>query len=118
RCRPPSWWPLNDQRPEVVAREQKPALHDLELALEAAVLVLDRDNPVVADRVQRAQEAVPTHLAEAGQARYLPAHAERQHSLVVEPVAIDLHVFRVYVEDARGELADRACVIDELPHQV
>ena len=80
--------------------------------------MLDRDDPVVADRVESAQEAVPTHLAEAGQARHLPSLAERHHALLVEPVAIDLHVLGVHVEDARPELADRARVVDELPDEV
>ena len=48
------------------------------LALEAAVLVLDRDDVVVADGVERGDEARPAHLAEARQPRHLPADAARE----------------------------------------
>ena len=48
-----------------VARDQEPALDQLHVALEGAVLVLDRDPAVVADGVERRAEAIPAHLAEA-----------------------------------------------------
>src|SRR5205823_7328771 len=56
---------LDDQRPERVAGDEKAALHKLRRALELAVLVLDGNHPVVADRVERADETVPPDLAQA-----------------------------------------------------
>src|SRR5205085_4624891 len=46
-------------RAERVAGDQEAALDELEVAFEGAVLVLDRDHVVVADRVQRRKEAAP-----------------------------------------------------------
>ena len=62
--------------------------------------------------------AVPAHLAEPGQARHLPPDAGRQHAVLVEPVAVDLDVLGVHVEDPVGELVDRALVVDQLPDEV
>ena len=102
----------------VLRAMRKPRCDELEVAFEVAVLVLDRDDPVVADRVERADETIPPNLAEPWEARHLPADAQRHHALLVQPVAVDLHVLGVDVEDARRELADRARVVDELPDEV
>src|SRR2546423_9535784 len=64
---------LHDQRPERVAGDEKAALHKLRRALELAVLVLDGNHPVVSDRVERADEAVPPDLAQAREPWHLPA---------------------------------------------
>jgi FHS family glucose/mannose:H+ symporter-like MFS transporter len=109
---------LDDERSQVVAREKESALHQLERALELSVLVLDRNHPVVVDGVERGHEPVPAHLAKPGQARHLPSHPERQHAVLVEAVAVDLHVLGVDVEDPGGEVAHSARVVDELPDQV
>src|SRR5215213_4771163 len=77
----------DDPGPQDVAREQEAALHELLVTLEAAVLVLDRDGAVVPDRVQRREEARPVDLAQAGQARHLPADPAAQRPVPVEPVA-------------------------------
>src|SRR4051812_9594639 len=103
---------LDDMGPERVPRDEEPALDELVAALEAAVLVLDADPAVVAHGVEGGQEAVPAHLAQAGQARRLPAHAGAQHAVLVEPVAVDLHVLGVDVEDPVGEVVDDALVVD------
>ncbi len=88
------------------------------VALEAAVLVLDRDHVVVADRVQRGDEPPPVDLAEAGQPRHLPADAAREGAVAVEAVAPDLEILRVRVEDAVGEVVDGALVVDLQPDEV
>src|SRR5437667_7434827 len=108
----------HDQRSEHIPRDQESALDQVEVALKLAVLVLDRDDPVVPDRVQRADEPVPAHLAETGQPWHLPSDAGGQHAVLVELIPVDLHVLGVDVEDARSEIAERARVVDELPHQV
>src|SRR4029450_8198899 len=68
---------LHDVRTQHVAREQEAALDELLVALEAPVLVLDREDVVVPHRVERGDEAVPLHLAEARQAGELPAEGPR-----------------------------------------
>ena len=47
-----------------VARQMEAPDDASSVALEAPVLVLDDDGPVVADGVQGGEEAVPAHLAE------------------------------------------------------
>ena len=60
-----------------VAGDQEPALDELDVALEGAILVLDRDPAVVADGVERGAEAIPAHLAEA-RAGAAPASSGRR----------------------------------------
>ena len=55
----------DDQRAQGIPRDEEAALDELDVALERAVFVLDRDVRVVADGVQGRDEAVPAHLAEA-----------------------------------------------------
>ena len=55
---------------------RKPRLTSSSVALEAAILVLDAQHIVVADGVERADEAIPAHLAQPRQARDLPADAD------------------------------------------
>ena len=86
--------------------------------LERAVLVLDRDDAVVADAVELPDEAAPVDLAEPGQPRDLPAHPLRRRPVAVEAVPVDLHVLRVDVEDARGVVAHGALVVDHQPDEV
>src|SRR6476659_4893379 len=73
-CPTPEAPSLDDQRPERVARQQEAAPDELIVALEAAVLVLDREPAVVADGVERGDEARPVDLAEPWEPRHLPAH--------------------------------------------
>src|SRR4051812_45805586 len=82
--------PSGDQRPQRVPRDQEAALDEVLVAFEAAVLVLDRDGVVVADRVQRGDEPRPVDLAEARHARHLPADAARERAVAVEAVAAHL----------------------------
>src|SRR5262245_29821907 len=93
---------------EDVAGEVEAADDELVAALEHAVLVLDDHRAVVADGIERGEEAVPLDLAEPGQARHLPAHPERQHAVLVEAVRPHLEVLRVHMEDPVAEVVDRA----------
>src|SRR5437588_7004229 len=54
----------DDEGAERIARDQETSLDQLEVALELPILMLDRNHPVVAGRVQRADETVPAHLAQ------------------------------------------------------
>src|SRR3954454_15731791 len=103
---------LRDVRSEGLAREVEPADDELLAALESAVLVLDHDAAVVADGVERGEEAIPANLAEPRQPWHLPAHAERHHPMFVEAVPADLEVLRVHVEDPAAEVVDRSLVVD------
>src|SRR5688572_20953657 len=97
-----------DVRAQDVPRQEEAALHEVVVALEVAVLVLDDHVPVVAGPPQRGEDPVPWRLAKARQSRDLPAHPARQHAALVEPVAIDLDVLGLDVEDVRAELTDEA----------
>ena len=55
---------LDEERAQRVAGDEEAAFDELLRPFERAVLVLDRDHEVVANRVQRRDEAVPAHLAE------------------------------------------------------
>src|SRR3712207_8373850 len=55
---------LLDVRPQDVAREQEPALHEVVGPLEPAVLVLDDDVAVVAHLPQRREALAPRRLAQ------------------------------------------------------
>src|SRR5215213_9729108 len=109
---------LGEQRRERVARDQEAALDELLGSFEAPVLVLDGHNVVVADGVQRRDEPRPVHLAEPGDARYLPADPARQRAVTVEALAPDLEILRVRVEDPLREVVNRPLVVDHQPHQV
>src|SRR3954470_1496404 len=89
---------LRDQRPERLTGDQEAALHELLVALEGPVLVLDGDDVVVADGVEGSDEAGPAHLAEAGEARHLPAESARERAVAIEALAADLEVLGVHVE--------------------
>src|SRR5688500_15701967 len=115
---PASRTKLVQVRPQRVARDEEAALHELLGALERSILVLDGDNAVVADPVELREEPIPAHLAEAGEAGNLPAHPLRGGAVPVEAVAVDLHVLRVDVEDARGVVADDSLVVDLEPDEV
>src|SRR6478735_2526223 len=93
-------------RAERVARDEEAALDEVLGLLEGPVLVLDRDDAVVADPVELREKAVPANLAESWEAWDLPAHAERDDAVAVEALAVDLHVLRVDVEEPRGVVAD------------
>src|SRR5262245_57409193 len=110
--------PLRDQRPQRLAGDQEAALHELLVALEAAILVLDGDHVVVADGVERGDEARPAHLAEAGQARHLPADPARERAVAVEAVAAYLEILRMDVQDPRPVVVDRALVVDLEPDEM
>src|SRR6478735_588016 len=105
-------------RAERGARDEEAALDEVVGLLEGPVLVLDRDDAVVADPVELREEAVPSHLAESWEAWDLPAHAERDDAVAVEAVAVDLHVLRVDVEEPRGVVADDALVVDPEPNEM
>ena len=64
------------ERSDGVAGDQEAALDELEAPVERVILVLDRDDAVVADAVQLRDEPVTADLPETGQARDLPAHPE------------------------------------------
>src|SRR5207244_12989276 len=86
RSEPGSRGGLRQQRLQRFARDHEPSLDELLRALEAAVLVLDRQHVVVPDGVQRGDEARPVDLPESGQPRHLPADATRERAVAVEPV--------------------------------
>ena len=62
-----------------IAGDLKPALDQLFGAFKLAVLMLNREDIVVTPAVERADEAGPVHLTQAGQPRDLPAHTEGEH---------------------------------------
>ena len=64
------------ERSDGVAGDQEAALDELEAPVERVILVLDRDDAVVADAVQLRDEPVTADLSETGQALDLPAHPE------------------------------------------
>src|SRR5213075_2601985 len=107
-----------DVRAKRVTRDQEAAFYELVVALERAVLVLDGDDLVVADRVQSGKEALPADLAETRQPGHLPADPERQDAVAVQALAVDLHVLGVDVEDPVGVVVDDPLVVDHLPDEV
>src|SRR5687768_4346899 len=109
---------LWNEWPQRALRQQEAALDQLVGALEAAVLVLDDAVAVVADSVEIGEDLAPVGVAQAGQARDLPAHARRHRPALVQPVTVDEHVLRLEVEDVRAELADEAALVDHQPNEV
>src|SRR5215211_5820927 len=109
---------LGDVRPQHVPCKQEAALDELLVALEATILMLDREHVVVADGVQGGDEATPLHLAEAGEPRHLPADPAGEGPVAVEPVAPHLEVLRMGVEDPVGIVVDGPLVVDHQPDEV
>src|SRR6266508_1913967 len=108
---------LHDARAEDVAREQEAALHELLVAFEPPVLVLDRDHAVIPDGIQGGEEARPVDLAEARKPRHLPPDAAAERPVPVEAVSTDLEILRMDVKDPVGEVVDRPLVVDHQPHE-
>src|SRR4051794_35869449 len=81
---------LGDVWAECAVGDLEAALDELDVSLEARVLVFDRDRAVVAGGVERGKEAWPVHLAEARQARSLPSDSGGEGAVAVEAVAVDL----------------------------
>ena len=102
----------------VFRANEEAALDELLVALEAPVLVLDRDPAVVADRVERGHEPRPVHFSEPGQSRHLPADPDGEGAVAVEPVSPDFQILRMHVEDPVGEVVDRPLAVDHQPHEV
>ena len=87
-------------------------------ALEAAVLVLDDAVALVALSVELAVDDAPVDVAEARDARDLPADAHRQDAALVESVAVDHQVLGLVVQDVRPELLEEPPDVDHLEDQV
>src|SRR5438874_1181345 len=104
--------------PQYVARDEEAALDQLFGLLERPVFVLDAYHVIVADRVQRADELVPPHFAQAWQTRNLPAHTQRQYTSLVELLTIYAHILGVHVEDAVAEVIRDPHIVNHLPDQV
>src|SRR3954452_15631863 len=106
------------QWPEDVAGDQEALLDFRVAALEPAVLVLDDAVALVALAVELAVHERPVDVAEAGDARDLPADAHREHPVLVQAVAVDHEVLRLVVEDVRTELAEEPADVDHLQDEV
>src|SRR5690242_21777944 len=101
-------------RAEDVAGDEEAALDLVVGALELAILVLDDAVPLVALPIELAVDDAPIDLAQPGQPRDLPAHAQREDAALVEPVAVDHQVLRLVVQDVRPELREEPLNVDHL----
>src|SRR5690242_18447881 len=86
-------------RPEHVAGDEEALLALLVGALEPPVLVLDDAVALVALAVELAVDDPPVDLPQARDPRDLPAHAHREHAVLVQAVPVDHQVLRLVVED-------------------
>src|SRR4051812_32134283 len=101
-----------------VACEQETPLDQGVGRFEAPILVLDDAVAVIADAVEVAEDLGPRRVAQAGQARDLPADARRHGAALIQTVAVDLNVLGLEMEYVVAELADEAALVDHQPDQV
>src|SRR5687768_1301598 len=107
-----------DVRRENVPCQVEPALDQLLRPLERPILMLDADDMIVAGRVQRRHEPVPTDLTQPRQPGNLPAETAAEDAVLVQHLPVDLQILGVDVEYPILELGDRPHLVDELPDQV
>ena len=83
-----------NKRLEDVARKIETAFHQFLIALEGPVLMFDANHVIVARRSERSEELCPIDVTQTWQTRHLPAHALRQHTIVIETFAVDVQIMK------------------------
>src|SRR5208337_3512458 len=99
-------------------RNQKPLFDELLRPFEVSILMFNADHVVVSHVVKGCQEPFPVHQSHSRKPGPLPAKTAVDDPILVQHVAIYIHVLGMNVEYPLLELIDEPDVINVQPHEV
>src|SRR5512147_1098221 len=101
---------LVNKRLEHIPRKIESTFDKFFITFEDSIFMLDAHNIIVTCRGERCEELSPIDIAQPWQARNLPPHTLRKHSVVIKACAVNVQVLGVNMENLAGKLAHHAFI--------